>query len=128
MQLQNCAFSKLQSSKFNFQLQSPLFFCQLVQIQVFKYLSKKLTVHISIPPATLPKLCCSFMTDPPPGKRKKCVFPKLRFAVTFFWEKISSHNKYEKCQFRFDLSNARNHMVVNMIEKKLKGQAATLPS
>ena len=37
------------------------------------------------------------------------------------------HNKSKKSQFRLDLWNARNHVVPNIVDKNLEGQAAHPP-
>ena len=58
---------------------------------------------------------------PPPENVKNRDFPQLQYAVKFFWGEISIHNKNIKCQFRLELSKARNHMLTANLEKKLEG-------
>ena len=82
MQLQNCEFSKLQSSNSIFWVQSPLFFYQLVQLQVFKNLLKS------------PKLY----------KRSLTHFQKMSLAL-WFWALLKKNKKKEFCLVKWDKTN-----------------------
>ena len=72
------------------------------------------------PRETIPKLSGAYMRTPPENVKNRD-FPQFQYAVKFFWGEIPIHNKSIKCQFRLELSNARNHMLTASLEKKLEG-------
>ena len=89
-------------------------------------LTNESSVKMNIPPATLPKLSCYYMTLPPP-KSEKQGFSTTSTVYKIFWEKIFTHYKNKKCCFRFRLSHALTRVFILYVEKKLKHKTVYPP-